>query len=133
MRLAIRRMAAALLLMSGLVASVAAQTDSQTAAVAWRLLDYLSVDYGGIVADNGHVVSQSEYAEMVEFAQQARDRLTALPITPRRPSLFARSRAGIESRQIQRLVRSSTASTETIPCRALEASALARNIPKSCG
>lgn len=93
MLLTIRWMAIGLLLLTGLVASASAQVDSRAAAVAWRLLDYLSVDYGGAVGEDGRVLSQSEYAEMVEFTQQVRDRLKDLPPTAAQPSLVARADA----------------------------------------
>ena len=77
MRLFSRSLAAGLLLFmaAGLAAPAWAQmdekaADGQPAAIAWRLLDYLGVDYGGAVADGGRIVSPSEYDEMVEFAQQ---------------------------------------------------------------
>jgi high-affinity iron transporter len=53
----------------------------------------LSVDYGGAVGEDWRVVSQSEYAEMVEFAQQVHDRLEDLPSTAAQPSLVARADA----------------------------------------
>jgi len=95
MSLALRWVAARFLLIVAIVALAAsawAQTDNQ-AAVAWRLLDYLGVDYGGAVDGGGRIVSQSEYDEMVEFAQQAHDRLKALPATPTQPSLIGRAEA----------------------------------------
>lgn len=91
MCLPIRRLVTALVLVGALVGSASAQTDSQAAAIAWRLLDYLAVDYGGAVAEDGRIVSPSEYDEMVEFAQQVHDRLTALPVAPAQPSLVART------------------------------------------
>ena len=57
-----------------------------SAQVAWRLLDYLAVDYAGAVKD-GHVVSASEYAEMSEFSASVRDRLADLPGTAVKPQL----------------------------------------------
>jgi high-affinity iron transporter len=93
MRLAVRWTATALLVLGGLVVSAWGQTDNQGAAVAWRLLDYLGVDYEGAVADDGRIVSQSEYGEMVEFAQQVRDRLAALSAKPAQPSLVAHAEA----------------------------------------
>lgn len=77
----------------GLAALAWAQADNQAAAVAWRLLDYLGVDYGGAVGPDGRIVSQSEYDEMVEFSQQVHDRLSALPATPAQPSLVTRAEA----------------------------------------
>lgn len=68
-----------------------AQPDNQPAAIAWRLLDYIGVDYDGAVPDGGRIVSQSEYDEMVEFAQQVHDRLKALPPTSKQASLVTRA------------------------------------------
>ncbi|MGU3457376.1 FTR1 family protein [Brevundimonas sp. M1A4_2e] len=71
--------------------AVAAQevASSQT---AWRLLDYLAVDYSGAV-QNGQVISPPEYAEMNEFAGQVRERIAALPTHPAQPALIAKARA----------------------------------------
>ena len=44
----------------------------------WKLLDYLAVDYTGAVSDKG-IISESEYAEMKEFADTANKRLAELP------------------------------------------------------
>jgi high-affinity iron transporter len=55
---------------------------------AWRLLDYVGVDYGGAVA-NGRIKSASEYAEMNEFAASVSARLNALPASAARGSLIA--------------------------------------------
>ena len=65
--------------------AMADQADVQT---AWRLLDYMAVDYGGAVA-NGRIKSTSEYAEMTEFAASVSSRLATLPPTPERAALFA--------------------------------------------
>ena len=54
------------------------RADDAEVETAWCLLDYVAIDYGGAVAD-GRVVSEAEYAEMVEFAGAARDRIAALP------------------------------------------------------
>jgi hypothetical protein len=69
----------------GLAASTAAQTDSQLAAVAWRLLDYLGAD--------STVLSPQMDASMVEFAEQVCERLAALPAKPGQPSLVASAEA----------------------------------------
>lgn len=58
--------------------------DAQT---AWRLLDYIAVDYAAAVED-GQVVDENEYQEMVEFSASARERLQALPSTPAQPQLM---------------------------------------------
>lgn len=70
-------------------ASTAAET-APSAQVAWRLLDYLAVDYSGAVA-GGKVISTSEYAEMVEFSQSVRDRLVGLPKTAAQAGLVAQA------------------------------------------
>ena len=53
---------------------------------AWRLLDYIAVDYGGAVAE-GRVKSAAEYAEMNEFSASVTTRLRDLPAKPERPAL----------------------------------------------
>ncbi|TDU32761.1 high-affinity iron transporter [Panacagrimonas perspica] len=65
---------------------------SDAAAVTWRLLDYLAVDYGGAVAD-GEVVSASEYAEMQEFSETIETKLAALPAARAQPELVDAARA----------------------------------------
>lgn len=70
------------------VSASAAEVSAPSAQVAWRLLDYLAVDYSGAVAD-GQVVSASEYAEMKEFSGSVRQRLAALPPTPAQPKLLS--------------------------------------------
>lgn len=70
----------------------AAQAEDTSAQTAWRLLDYVSVDYGGAVAD-GKVVSASEYAEMTEFGAQIGDRIAALPPTTAQPVLMEKAKA----------------------------------------
>ena len=62
----------------------AAVSDAQT---AWRLLDYIAVDYASAVAD-GEVADANEYREMVEFSASARERIEALPVSPGRPQLL---------------------------------------------
>ena len=64
-----------------------AQEAAPPAQVAWRLLDYLAVDYPGAVQD-GRIVSASEYAEMVEFAGSVRERLLLLPPSTARADLI---------------------------------------------
>lgn len=66
------------------VPAMAADGDVQT---AWRLLDYLAVDYGGAVA-GGSIKSAPEYAEMKEFAASVEERLRALPAKPGREALI---------------------------------------------
>jgi high-affinity iron transporter len=78
----------AVLAFTTLVSSSLAQAadTAPSSQIAWRLLDYLAVDYAGAVKD-GRVVSASEYAEMGEFSASVRDRLAALPKTAVQPQL----------------------------------------------
>lgn len=69
-----------------------AEETTPSAQVAWRLLDYLAVDYGGAVKD-GRVISASEYSEMTEFAGSVRERIAGLPATPAKPKLSAEAGA----------------------------------------
>ncbi|WP_313472682.1 cytochrome c/FTR1 family iron permease [Brevundimonas sp.] len=76
-----------LLLTLGLTAPALAQTASASEAqVAWRLLDYVGVDYAGAV-ENGQVTNPAEYGEMVEFSGQILTRLEALPSTQTKADL----------------------------------------------
>jgi len=70
--------------------SMPASAQENGAATAWRLLDYVSVDYAGAVS-NGKVVSASEYAEMQEFGASIDERLKALPPKPEKAKLLAAS------------------------------------------
>lgn len=98
-----------LLLLAGWATSPAsAQQANPSAQTAWRLLDYLAVDYGGAV-QNGRVVSASEYAEMREFSAQVRTILSRLPETSASASLIAASeqlQASIDAKATPELVAS---------------------------
>lgn len=76
------------ILLFALGTSVAAQAQTTDVQTAWRLLDYMAVDYGGAVS-GGRVKSASEYAEMTEFAASVSTRLAALPPTSARGQLIA--------------------------------------------
>jgi high-affinity iron transporter len=65
---------------------------SAEAQVAWRLLDYVAVDYPGAV-QKGRVISPSEYAEMAEFSGSIAAKIKALPPTPQKPALLAQADA----------------------------------------
>lgn len=54
------------------------EREASSPRTIWRLLDYIAVDYRGAVVD-GRVVSEGEYAEMVEFAKAAQTQIAALP------------------------------------------------------
>ena len=73
-------------------APASVRADTSPAQTAWRLLDYVSIDYGGAVAD-GRVVSAPEYAEMMEFGERIRTYVIALPPTPAQPSLVKQAEA----------------------------------------
>lgn len=55
-----------------------AWADGAPVLTIWRLLDYVAIDYQKAVRD-GAVISETEYAEMVEFASSMKDRLDTLP------------------------------------------------------
>ncbi|MGH8085556.1 MAG: FTR1 family protein [Lysobacter sp.] len=63
-----------------------AQSPGQEAAVVWRLLDYIAVDYAGAVQD-GTVINPAEYAEMQEFATTASEKIVTLPANARKSEL----------------------------------------------
>ena len=78
------------LLVAGLALPLLARAQEGSADVqtAWRLLDYIAVDYGGAVA-HGQVASASEYAEQTEFAETVAIRLAGLPDNPAKANLRA--------------------------------------------
>lgn len=85
-----------LVLALGVSAQAHAQAPAASEAqVAWRLLDYVAVDYAGAVSD-GKVISVAEYGEMIEFAGQIRTRIDALPATAAKADL-SRSAAALET------------------------------------
>lgn len=59
---------------------------------SWRLLDYVAVDYPGAVSGS-RIVSDAEYAEMMEFAGQVETRLRSLPAKSAKPDLLRRAGA----------------------------------------
>ncbi len=52
----------------------------------WQLIDYVAVDYGGAVVA-GKVASDSEYAEMLDFTDNAAKQVQALPAHPSRDGI----------------------------------------------
>ena len=89
-------LAVALLMAAQLPATAVAQDAPPSAAVAWRLLDYIAVDYPGAVSD-GRIVSEAEYAEMREFSASVRSRIAALPASSAKPQLLAEANALVGS------------------------------------
>ncbi|KGM57838.1 iron permease [Lysobacter arseniciresistens ZS79] len=71
------------------------------AQTVWRLLDYIAVDYAVAVQD-GEVVSEAEYAEMIEFADSVSERVAVLPETGAQAALVdgaAELQAAIAAKQ----------------------------------
>jgi high-affinity iron transporter len=87
-----RRLLVLLLPFFAVTLSSAARADDAGVQTAWRLLDYLAVDYRGAVAD-GRVTSPSEYGEMREFSASVAQRLAALPANPQRAALISEAQA----------------------------------------
>lgn len=67
-----------------------ARAEGNDVETAWRLLDYVAVDYGGAVR-GGKVVSASEYAEMREFSGSVSEKLASLPDRPAKSKLLGES------------------------------------------
>jgi len=109
------RQAAAGILLVFLLAShavPAGQGEAQAGVqTAWRLLDYIAVDYAGAV-QGGRVASAGEYAEQQEFAAAVAGTLAALPVRPEQAGLqagVARLQAAIDAKadpaEVTRLAR----------------------------
>lgn len=52
----------------------------------WQLLDYVAVDYSGAVSD-GVIISEAEYAEMLDFTENASTLLQSLPEHASKPNI----------------------------------------------
>jgi len=99
-RLYHRLIALAAVLLACVAAAIPAAAATPEVQTAWRLLDYLAVDYGGAVS-GGKVISPSEYAEMREFSASVGERLAALPANPRKSELVkegVRLRSAIDAK-----------------------------------
>ena len=88
----LKRAVLPLLLITLFAFPTAARADDAAVQTAWRLLDYIAVDYRGAVAD-GRVISPAEYAEMREFSASVTQRLGALPAHQAKAALVADARA----------------------------------------
>jgi len=64
------------------------QAQADDVQTAWRLLDYIAVDYAGAVSD-GVVASPAEYAEQGEFSATVAAKIASLPSRPEKPALAA--------------------------------------------
>src|SRR6185369_9813763 len=83
----LRRLLLSILFAAAFLAPVAARADDAQVQTAWRLLDYMSVDYRGAVRGDGSIISPSEFAEMREFSTSVAQRIAALPANPPRAAL----------------------------------------------
>jgi len=81
----------ALLVGMMLVSPASAQTTAPV-QTAWRLLDYVAVDYPEAVK-GGQIASPTEYAEMTEFSASARERITGLEASSAKADLVRRATA----------------------------------------
>jgi high-affinity iron transporter len=81
----------ALMLTIGTVSAAPATASDDDVQTAWRLLDYVAVDYRGAVA-GGQVKSAQEYAEMTEFSGAVEAKITALPASANRAALVAEAK-----------------------------------------
>lgn len=79
--------AAVLLFMTLAFPVAAAEPYAADAQAAWRLLDYIAVDYAGAVHD-GAVLSPAEFAEQQEFAATVSTHIRALPPSAERAGLL---------------------------------------------
>ncbi|HYI49873.1 MAG TPA: cytochrome c/FTR1 family iron permease [Allosphingosinicella sp.] len=80
-----------LLFLAILALPTSARADDAAVQTAWRLLDYIAVDYRGAVA-GGRVISATEYTEMREFSASVTQRLSALPAHQAKARLVADAR-----------------------------------------
>ena len=76
----------------GLVSPAFAGSSNEDVQTAWRLLDYVAVDYRGAVA-NGQIKNRQEYAEMTEFSSTIETKITGLAASVDRTSLIAEAKA----------------------------------------
>src|SRR3954469_21315874 len=83
----LRRLLLHFLLAAAFLAPAAARADDAQVQTAWRLLDYMSVDYRGAVRPDGSIISAGEFAEMREFSAAVAQRIAALPANPQRVAL----------------------------------------------
>lgn len=83
---ALRRMFAAIMLTLALPG--VAWASDEDVRTAWRLLDYVAVDYRGAV-ERGAIKNPQEFAEMVEFSQSVETKISALPASSGRAALLS--------------------------------------------
>src|SRR6185437_11718069 len=88
----LKRLFLPFLLAAAFLIPAAARADDAQVQTAWRLLDYMSVDYRGAGRPDGSIISASEFAEMREFSASVAQRVAALPANPQRAALVAEAR-----------------------------------------
>src|SRR5687768_1187338 len=76
-----------LIALAALAIPTPASAKPQDVQTAWRLLDYIAVDYREAV-QAGRIVNQLEYDEMVEFSASVGERLKPLPAKPAKAQLM---------------------------------------------
>lgn len=62
--------------------------DNDSVKQLWQLIDYVAVDYGGAV-NKGQVTSKGEYAEMLDFTNNAKTQSQSLPKHPSKNAISA--------------------------------------------
>ena len=80
-----------LALITGFASVAIAGPSDDDVQTAWRLLDYVAVDYRGAVSD-GQVTSAQEYAEMTEFSGAVETKISALPESASKAKLIAEAK-----------------------------------------
>ena len=88
----LRAILALLALVIGLASPAFAGPSNDDVQTAWRLLDYIAVDYRGAVADS-QVKNAQEYAEMTEFSGAVEAKITTLSASANRAALIAEAKA----------------------------------------
>ncbi|HEY9091571.1 FTR1 family protein [Parasphingorhabdus sp.] len=91
-QVAAARLIAILIFSMALPSTALANNDVQT---AWRLLDYIAVDYA-VAVQNGAIINEVEYAEMTEFSAMVAERMAKLEPDKQRTALIARTDALIK-------------------------------------
>ena len=88
----LRTLLAFLALVAGSATVAFAGPSDDDVQTAWRLLDYVAVDYRGAVS-GGQVKNAQEYAEMTEFSGAVETKIIALPESASKVKLTAEARA----------------------------------------
>ena len=68
-----------------------AASSAEEVQTAWRLLDYVAVDYPEAVT-GGKVTNPAEFSEMTEFSASVSAKISALPVKPAQKALVRDAR-----------------------------------------